>query len=67
VRLQAENDRLQQEVAVLREEINDSRMTVIPLHHRPLDGPTELLANLDLRSARGWSLQQTADRRPQPH
>jgi hypothetical protein len=63
VRLQAENDRLEQEVALRREEmrIKDARMPVIPPHRRPFYRPTERLAILELRAARGWSLQQTAD------
>jgi len=63
VRLKAENDRLLQENASLREEmrIKDVRMAQISPHRRPHYPPTERMAILELRAARGWSLQQTAD------
>jgi hypothetical protein len=63
VRRRAEDDRLQEEVGLLREEmrIKDARMAGIPPHRRPFYQPTERLAILELRAARGWSLQQTAD------
>jgi len=63
VRLQADVDRLEQEVALLREEvrIKDTRADSIPAHRRPHYLPTERLAILELRAARGWSLAQTAD------
>ncbi len=63
VRLKAENDRLQQEVALLREEIRikDNRLLCIDPHKRPHYSPTERMAILQLRAARGWSQQQTAD------
>jgi len=62
VRLKAENDRLRQEVALLREEmrIKDARMAHIPPHRRPFYPPTERMAVLELKAARGWSLDQTA-------
>jgi transcriptional regulator with XRE-family HTH domain len=62
VRLKAENDRLRQEVALLREElrIKDARMARIDPHRRPYYAPTDRLAILQLRAARGWSLEQTA-------
>lgn len=58
----AKSQRLQQEIALLREElhIKDSRMARIPAHHRPQYQPSERLAILELRAARGWSLAQTA-------
>ena len=64
VRLQAENDRPRNEIALLREElrIKDSRMERIPAQRRPHYPPTERLAILELRAARGWSLAQTARR-----
>ena len=62
IRLKAENDRLRQELAFVREEmrIKDSRILRIPAHRRPHYPPTERLAILELRAARGWSLSQTA-------
>ena len=64
VRLQANVDRLEQEVALQHEEqrIKDARVARIPPHRRPHFSPTERLAILELRAARGWSLAQTADR-----
>jgi transcriptional regulator with XRE-family HTH domain len=62
VRLKAENDRLRQEVALLREEIRikDARMAQIAPQRRPHYLPFERMAILELRAARGWSLAQTA-------
>ncbi len=62
VRLRAEKDRLLQEVALLREEkrIKDARMTSLPPHRRPFYPAPERLAILEVRAARGWSLDQTA-------
>ena len=59
---QAEDDRLQQEIQLLREEIRikDSRMEQLDAHRRPHYPPTARLAVLELRAARGWSLAQTA-------
>ena len=42
--------------------LKDARMARIPGHRRPYDQPTERLAILELRAARGWSLEQTAER-----
>lgn len=55
-------DRLQQEVVRLREEIRikDARMGRIEPRNRPHYPAQERLAILMLRSARGWSLEQTA-------
>jgi putative transposase len=63
VRLAAENDRLHQECALLREELRlkDTRMAQITPQRRPHYGPVERMAILELRAARGWSLKQTAD------
>ena len=63
IRLKAENDRLHQEVALLEEEIRikDARALQISPHKRPHYPSTERMAILELRAARGWSLQQTAD------
>src|SRR5579885_960083 len=62
VRLRAENDRLLQEVALLREEIRikDARMACLPPHRRPFYPAPERMAILEMRAARGWSLGQTA-------
>ena len=63
VRLSAENGRLNEECALLREElrVKDTRMIQIPPQRRPHYGPLERIAILELRAARGWSLKQTAD------
>jgi len=63
VRLAAENDRLHEECALLREElhIKDVRIVQIAPQRRPHYGPCERMAILELRAARGWSLKQTAD------
>jgi len=62
-RLQAEIDRLQQELALLQEElrIKDARMARLHPHRRPFYTPLERMAILEIRAARGWSAQQTAD------
>jgi hypothetical protein len=65
IRLQHHNGRLRhQEVALLTEEmrIKDARMMRIPAQHRPPYPPTERLAILELRAARGWNAAQTARR-----
>jgi putative transposase len=61
VRLAAKSDQLEQEVALLCEEIRikDARMATIPPAERPRYQPTERLAILELRAARSWSLAQT--------
>jgi transposase InsO family protein len=62
VRLAARNDQLEQEIALLREDlrIKDARLAKIPAPQRPHYQPSERLAILELRAARGWSLAQTA-------
>ena len=62
IRLKQDNDRLRQELALLREEmrIKDSRMLRISAQRRPHDPAAERLAILELRAARGWSRTQTA-------
>ena len=62
VRLAARNERLQEECALLREEIRikDARMGHIAPQRRPRYGPYERMAILELRAARGWSLKQVA-------
>jgi len=62
LRRRAEGDHLQQEIQLLREEIRikDDRMEQLEAHRRPHYPPTQRLAILELRAARGWSLAQTA-------
>jgi transposase InsO family protein len=62
VRLRAELDRANHEVSLLREEmrIKDARMASIDPHRRPHYPPTQRMAILELKAARGWSLEQTA-------
>ena len=64
VRLRAELDRANEEISRLREEmrVKDVRMARIDPHRRPYYPATERMAILELRVARGWSIQQTADR-----
>jgi hypothetical protein len=61
--LAAQNERLQEECALLREEIciKDTRIDRITPHRRPRYGPFERMAILELRAARGWSLKQAAN------
>ena len=62
-RISAQNERLREECALLREEIRikDTRMEQISPHKRPRYRPRERMAILELRAARGWSIKQTAD------
>ncbi len=62
VRLAAEVERLKEEVSLLREEmrIKDARMGQVAPHRRPHYPPAERMAILELKAARGWSLEQTA-------
>ncbi len=62
-RLKAENDQLRQEVALLTEEIRikDARMKRVDPQKRPHYMPTERMMILELRAARAWSAQQTAE------
>ena len=62
VRLKAENDRLEQELALRQEElrIKDARMGRMAPARRPHYPPTDRMAILELRAARGWSTEQTA-------
>src|SRR5207247_3390008 len=52
VRLKEENERLRNEILLLREEsrIKDARMEQIPPHRRPHYAPVERLAILELRA-----------------
>ena len=63
VRLRAYINRLEQELALVREElrIKDARLRRIPAHRRPHYTPTERMAILELRAARGWTSNQVAD------
>jgi len=62
VRLTAENDRLRQEVELLRQElrIRDARMARIHPRRRPHYRPIERMAILELKAAHGWTVAQTA-------
>ena len=62
VRLKAELDRAREQIALQEEEIRikDARMACIPPNRRPTYPPTERMAILELKAARGWSLKQTA-------
>ena len=61
---EAELDRLRTEVKLLQEElrIKDTRTAAVDPHRRPYYRPTERLAILMLRAARGWSTAETAKR-----
>jgi transcriptional regulator with XRE-family HTH domain len=63
VRLKAAVDSLTIEAGEIREEmrIKDTRMKQIVPQRRPHYAPIERMAILELRAARGWSLNQTAD------
>ena len=60
----AKIERLRQEIHLLKEELRlkDARMARVPGRRRPFYRPIDRLAILELRAARGWSLEQTADR-----
>src|SRR5262245_40122453 len=62
VRLAAKENQLEQEIALLREEIRikDARLAKTAPAQRPHYQPAERLAILELRAARCWSLAQTA-------
>jgi transposase InsO family protein len=62
IRLKAQLDQARQEIAMLHEEIRikDVRMARIDPHRRPQYPPTERMSILELKTARGWSLKQTA-------
>ena len=57
-------ERLSQEIHLLKEELRlkDARMLRVPGRRRPYYQPFERLSILELRAARGWSLDQTAER-----
>jgi len=62
LRLAAQLDETRQENARLREElrIKDARMAQIAAHRRPHYPPTERMAILELKAARGWNQVQAA-------
>ncbi len=62
IRLSSDNERLAAEIALLREElrIKDVRLARITAANRPHYPPTERLAILALKAARGWSAAQAA-------
>ncbi len=62
VRLRGQLEKARAEIALLTEElrIKDARMASIDSRKRPHYRPTERLAILELRAARGWSMAQTA-------
>ena len=62
VRLAADKDQLKQDNQLLCEElrIKDARLAKIDPRRRPYYPPTERMAILELKAARGWSLAQTA-------
>ncbi len=64
VRLQAQIDRRDREIALLHEElrIKDARMERVSPHRRPHYVPLERMAILEIRAARSWSARQAADR-----
>jgi len=64
VRQQATLDRANGEIALLNEQLRivTARMESIPARSRPHYIPTERMAILELKGARGWSLRQTANK-----
>jgi transposase InsO family protein len=62
VRLAGDNERLQAEVELLREElrIKDARMARVAPAKRPHYAPADRLAILQLQAARGWSMARAA-------
>jgi hypothetical protein len=62
VRLATQSDQARQEISLLREEMRGkaARMAQIPAHWRPFYTPTDRMAILELRAARGWNQVQTA-------
>ena len=62
VRLASENGQLKQEIQLLREELRIKGVRLAKIHprRRPYYPPTERMAILELKAARGWSLAQAA-------
>ena len=68
VRLNAEPDRANQYIILLEiilpgeeSRIKNTRMAQITPHRRPHYPPTKRMAILEIKAARGWSLEQTAE------
>ena len=63
IRLKARLDHAKQEIALLREQlrITNSRMASITANRRPQYKPPKRMAILELKAARNWSLEQTAN------
>ncbi|HEX5106394.1 MAG TPA: helix-turn-helix domain-containing protein [Pirellulaceae bacterium] len=61
-RLRAEHDRLIQELELVRQElrIKDARLSRLAPQKRPHYLPSERMAILQLRAARGWTVDETA-------
>ena len=61
-RVQAELDRVETEIALLKEElaIKNDRMARVPPRRRPHYGPIQRMRILQLKAARAWSLSQAA-------
>jgi transposase-like protein len=61
-RLQAELERANSEIALLREEleIKDDRWSRVPSRRRPRHSPIQRMRILQLKAARGWSYEQAA-------
>ncbi len=62
IRLAADLNRARERVSVLEEElrIKDARMGRIAPHRRPYYSPTERMAILEVKTARGWYQSETA-------
>ena len=62
IRLKAKLDRSEQDNTLLREQLRiaNARMASIPANRRPQYKPPERMAILEIKAARGWSLEQTA-------
>ncbi|MBW8034776.1 MAG: transposase family protein [Planctomycetes bacterium] len=62
IRLAGELDSVQNEIALLQEElrIKDARMAKLPPRKRPQYAPQERMAILELKAARAWNLAETA-------
>jgi predicted RNA polymerase sigma factor len=62
LRVRGELDQADQEIALLWEQmrIQNVRVELIPPHRRPFYPPTERMAILEVKAARGWSFEQTA-------